>query len=1088
MRIKQLLSGLMTAAMVFTLVPSTALAADSDAQSVTVSVITGTETVDETTTNVTADYSYSYTTTATDGYTQIGDTGVYYAADDDASSDVLSTTLVARRNVTWDTLYQDVAGLDDAGFDVITTATTSSAVSGTSWNAYAYTQDSNGDGEDDQTIIEGSKVPTQVSAQTYVEDVILAAAGVAAEDSTEAEVAALEQPAATDSGMTWAKSNLYYTLSDTGFTINLPATIETTPSEATISDSTNWGDYLVTVTDADGNHYVKTGRTDTTAYDPTSTDEEILAGYQLGNTTMYAATFETSDGSVYTMGYLENMWSASYEFSFRIAADTSMTGMDDSTNYEQFADIQGKTITKLTYYGAYGVYEYDLSDYDLKVRTKQTASITGDTEVTVLEGNDAVINVDLSALTSGDTYELTSVSAGSGRNATAVDASNYSYDATAGTVTINADALESNSYSLTFTDSNGEYASASFSVTITVEEPQSVTISVVTDTDTVDYTYKYTTTDTEGYTQIGETGVYYVADRDAISPETIYTTGTFSNEDYYDGLSDGKFDVVTTATTSKGSRFANADYVIDEEAGTTTFQGVKNVPVQVDSTLYVEAQILEAADAVPESGVYAVAAALDDTASTLLNTAYYKVLGSDGTYTTVVDTSSTYYSSSSEYEAEIVTTTPWGDYLVEILNADGTTASLDVSSSTVQGLTFTTSDGYVYSTAFLENIWFQAYEFSFMVSEDSVQTANGHTPGNYAQFADIQGKTITSATYYCTDGVYTYDLGELFVKYQQDGVATGDETVNATVDSTATVNIDISALAGDGWTLSSIEVENIGYHGTTYDAAAYGATYENGVLTLNPSTGTEGLALYAGAHTVVFTNDTYADVSFEFTIVLNTEALENAIAQANALSKSNYTEATWTNLETALTAAQTMLESPTTQAEVNDAASALQTAISSLVKKTTSSGSSTTKTALKVGATFTVSNVKYKVTGSNTVQYVKNTSKKTSVTIPASVTKNGVKYKVTSIAKKAFKGNTKLKKVVIPSSVKSIGKKAFFGCKNLKTITIKTTKLTKKSVGAKAFKGINAKATIKVPKKKLAAYKKILKAKGVGSKVTIKKK
>ena len=55
----------------------------------------------------------------------------------------------------------------------------------------------------------------------------------------------------------------------------------------------------------------------------------------------------------------------------------------------------------------------------------------------------------------------------------------------------------------------------------------------------------------------------------------------------------------------------------------------------------------------------------------------------------------------------------------------------------------------------------------------------------------------------------------------------------------------------------------------------------------------------------------------------------------------------------------------------------------------------------------------------------------------------------------------------------------------MKKISIKATKLTSKKVGSKAFKGIAAKAVIKVPKSKLSAYKKLLKSKGVGSKITI---
>lgn len=141
-----------------------------------------------------------------------------------------------------------------------------------------------------------------------------------------------------------------------------------------------------------------------------------------------------------------------------------------------------------------------------------------------------------------------------------------------------------------------------------------------------------------------------------------------------------------------------------------------------------------------------------------------------------------------------------------------------------------------------------------------------------------------------------------------------------------------------------------------------------------------------------------------------------------------------------------------------------------------------------IGATLVSSDKKtvYKVTGSNTVEYKKAGSNKAKVTIPSTVTYQGRKYQVTSIGAKAFKNNKKLKKVVIPSTVRKIGKQAFINCKKLKSITIKTNKLNAKAIGSKAFKGINAKATIKVPKKKLKLYKKILRAKGVSASVRIK--
>lgn len=112
----------------------------------------------------------------------------------------------------------------------------------------------------------------------------------------------------------------------------------------------------------------------------------------------------------------------------------------------------------------------------------------------------------------------------------------------------------------------------------------------------------------------------------------------------------------------------------------------------------------------------------------------------------------------------------------------------------------------------------------------------------------------------------------------------------------------------------------------------------------------------------------------------------------------------------------------------------------------------------------------------------------TSVTIPATVKIENVTYKVTSIKANSFKNCKKLKKATIGKNIKSIGKNAFYGCSKLKNITIKTTKLTNKNVGSKAFTKIYKKAQFKVPKKKLSAYKKLLKKKGVtGKKQTIKK-
>ena len=94
---------------------------------------------------------------------------------------------------------------------------------------------------------------------------------------------------------------------------------------------------------------------------------------------------------------------------------------------------------------------------------------------------------------------------------------------------------------------------------------------------------------------------------------------------------------------------------------------------------------------------------------------------------------------------------------------------------------------------------------------------------------------------------------------------------------------------------------------------------------------------------------------------------------------------------------------------------------------------------------------------------------------------------MTSIGDNAFAGCKKLSKVELDVNLTKIGKNAFRNCKRLKTITIKSTKLNKKNVGKGAFKGISSKAVFKVPKSKLAAYRKLFRSKGLSKKVRLKK-
>lgn len=173
-------------------------------------------------------------------------------------------------------------------------------------------------------------------------------------------------------------------------------------------------------------------------------------------------------------------------------------------------------------------------------------------------------------------------------------------------------------------------------------------------------------------------------------------------------------------------------------------------------------------------------------------------------------------------------------------------------------------------------------------------------------------------------------------------------------------------------------------------------------------------------------------------------------------------------------------------------------------------------TDLKKGSSFTAKNLSYHVvsvsaekkTGTVKVEKVSANSKLKKITIPDMVSKNGCTFKVEKITKNAFRNNKKVTKVKIGKNVKVIEDGAFSGCKklnsvvtgaslskigknvfandkNLKKIDLRNSKKIK-SVGSGTFKGISKKAIIKVPKRKMKAYKKLLKTGALAKSVKLK--
>ena len=127
---------------------------------------------------------------------------------------------------------------------------------------------------------------------------------------------------------------------------------------------------------------------------------------------------------------------------------------------------------------------------------------------------------------------------------------------------------------------------------------------------------------------------------------------------------------------------------------------------------------------------------------------------------------------------------------------------------------------------------------------------------------------------------------------------------------------------------------------------------------------------------------------------------------------------------------------------------------------------------VKVPATVTIDDKKYRVTTIGAKAFAAAKGKVQTVTIGKNVT---------GIAKNAFASCKKLKKVKGGSSVKTIGAQAFYGCKALTSCApVSSKKLT--GIGAKAFKGAKSFKTLTVKSKKLK--KKSVKGSLTGSSVS----
>ena len=284
-------------------------------------------------------------------------------------------------------------------------------------------------------------------------------------------------------------------------------------------------------------------------------------------------------------------------------------------------------------------------------------------------------------------------------------------------------------------------------------------------------TYAYSSEALEGYTQIGNSGLYYKLNNGTGLSGTIYGTSNLTYKEFYSGdvSSTDSFDVVTTASTSKYSVLSNAwtDYEKEsaEAAGGYHVKGVANVNVAIDSVLYIESAILK--DANKElSKAYEEASDITLNENPTQAPSQYKTLQKDGSYvsnnntvTTVTDASATLATASTWGEYEISVTEKSTKYLRTTRSDEGFSIN-----STIQGIILETTDGYKVGLEHLANIWVQPYKLSFNVNNEAGTTGIAKSD-NTAEFKKLVNKTINKITYVTPEGNYVYTFADgIFVK------------------------------------------------------------------------------------------------------------------------------------------------------------------------------------------------------------------------------------------------------------------------------------------------------------------------------------
>lgn len=322
------------------------------------------------------------------------------------------------------------------------------------------------------------------------------------------------------------------------------------------------------------------------------------------------------------------------------------------------------------------------------------------------------------------------------------------------------------------------------------------------------------------------------------TPAGTQTTLDFSKDLVASYRETGMYDAVTSATSTKSTKYATSYYatgVANDEAETigkdgsisnTTLYGIKEVKIAIPEALY-KNLYAQKDGAYKDSKVYEYLN--NATYSDEAFDSEYKVLNADGTFSKMI----TKEGSVEDTDAVpvLTTSTTWGDYQIDIENLG--VGDVTATTSNLYGIILTDAQGKNYGLLHSDNTWLQTQEFSWAV--DDVFSVHGENHVPYQRTNGLNaGNTIKKITYLLKDSADIEINTNVKLKTLIDTEKVTGSAESATYDANGTkVKFNFNNLPADDYTLTTL-VKGA-RHGQTIDPEHWSYDENSKILTLDSS-------------------------------------------------------------------------------------------------------------------------------------------------------------------------------------------------------------------------------------------------------------